>query len=237
MQRKIVVISAGLSVPSSTRMLADQLSHATSRQLADLGADAEITVVELRDLAVDIAQNFSAGFAPPALAEAFARVADADGLIAVTPVFSASYSGLFKSFFDLLAPKALTGMPVIIGATGGSTRHSLALDFAVRPLFSYFRARTMPTAVYAAPDDWGAGDPPLAGDVAESGLDVRVNLAARELAAAMAEGFTSQQPAAPAHGVASDGLATGRNVQRARRTAELTESLPFEQLLAQISPR
>ncbi len=237
MQRKIVVISAGLSVPSTTRMLADQLSRATSRQLADLGVDADITVVELRGLAVDIAQNFVTGFAPPALAAAIARVMDADGLIAVTPVFSASYSGLFKSFFDLLDPKALEGMPVVSGATGGSTRHSLVLDFAVRPLFSYFHARTMPTAVYAAPDDWGAGDPLMAGEMAVGGLDVRVNRAAKEFAAAIAEGFTSLPRGVTAHGVESGGLATGGNVQRARREAELTQSLPFEQLLAQISPR
>ncbi|MCY0904852.1 CE1759 family FMN reductase [Arthrobacter sp. H14-L1] len=237
MQHKLVVISAGLSVPSSTRMLADQLSHATARQLAELVGNAEIIVVELRDLAVDIAQNFVTGFAPPALAAALAQVTDADGLIAVTPVFSASYSGLFKSFFDLLDLEALAGMPVIIGATGGSTRHSLVLDFAIRPLFSYFRARTMPTAVYAAPDDWGAGDPLLAGDMAAGGLDVRVNRAAKELAAAMAEGFTSPASTVTAHGDEPVGPASSRNVQRARRAAELTESLPFEQLLAQISPR
>ncbi|MBG0739732.1 NAD(P)H-dependent oxidoreductase [Paeniglutamicibacter antarcticus] len=237
MQRKIVVISAGLSVPSSTRMLADQLSHATSRQLAVLGIDAEITVVELRDLAVDIAQNFVTGFAPPALAAAIAQVTDADGLIAVTPVFSASYSGLFRSFFDLLDPKALVGMPVISGATGGSTRHSLVLDFAVRPLLSYFRARTMPTAVYAAPEDWGAGDPLVAGGKAVAGLDVRVNQAAKELAAAMGEGLMSLPTEITAHGLGSDDLPTARNVQRARHEAEMTQSLPFEQLLAQISPR
>ncbi len=218
MQRKIVVISAGLSVPSSTRILADQLARATSGQLADFGAEAEIDVVELRDLAVDIAHNFVTGFAPAPLAAAIARVTDADALIAVTPVFSASYSGLFKSFFDLLDPKSLAGMPVIIGATGGSTRHSLVLDFAVRPLFTYFRARTMPTAVYASPDDWGASDSTV------GGLDVRVAQAAGELAGTIA----------PLAGGVAD---QGRKDKRARHEAELTQSLPFEQLLAQISPR
>ncbi len=64
----------------------------------------------------------------------------ADGVIAVTPVFTASYSGLFKSFFDLIDPTALTGTPVLIGATGGTARHSLVLDHALRPLFAYLRA-------------------------------------------------------------------------------------------------
>ncbi|MDQ6740804.1 MAG: FMN reductase [Actinomycetota bacterium] len=218
MQRRIVVISAGLSVPSSSRMLADQLARATSAQLADRGIAAETVVIELRDLAVDIAHNLVAGFAPAPLAAAIARVTDADALIAVTPVFSASYSGLFKSFFDLLDPKSLEAMPVIIGATGGSTRHSLVLDFAVRPLFNYFRARTVPTGVFAAPEDWGSGDS------AVGGLDLRVAQAARELAGMIvpvSAGLTEQ----------------GRQDKRARHEAELTRSLPFEQLLAQISPR
>ena len=76
-------------------------------------------------------------------------------LIAVTPIFAASYSGLFKTFFDVLEEDALAGKPVLLGATAGTARHSLALDHALRPLFAYLRAVAVPTGVFAAADDWG----------------------------------------------------------------------------------
>ncbi|WP_326721446.1 MULTISPECIES: CE1759 family FMN reductase [unclassified Streptomyces] len=169
---KLVVVSAGLSVPSSTRLLADRLAAATVGETS-----ADIQVVELRDLAVEIAHNFTNGFPGRALAAAFEAVAAADGLIVVTPVFSASYSGLFKSFFDVLSVSdkdALAGKPVLIAATGGSARHSLVLEHALRPLFSYLRAVVVPTAVYAASEDWGA-----------EGLASRIDRAAGELAGLM----------------------------------------------------
>ncbi|HEY8293952.1 MAG TPA: CE1759 family FMN reductase [Micrococcaceae bacterium] len=215
-ERRIVVISAGLGVPSSSRMLADQLGSAVVAQLAEVGTTARIDVVELRDLAVDIANNLVTGYAPPALAQAIDAVVNADALIVVTPVFSASYSGLFKSFFDLLDPQGLEGLPVLIGATAGSARHSLVLDFAVRPLFSYFRSRVMPTGVFAGPGDWGAG----AGD--GGGLDLRIARAAGELAGVLSD----LSPASSALG--------DKKALRTERDRAKLESLPFEQLLANI---
>ncbi|MGW2688727.1 FMN reductase [Streptomyces sp. NPDC001414] len=167
---KLVVVSAGLSVPSSTRLLADRLAAAVGRE----AAGTEIEVVELRDLAVEIAHNFTNGFPGRRLAAALEAVTAADGVIAVTPVFTASYSGLFKSFFDVLDQEALVGKPVLIAATGGTARHSLVLDHALRPLFAYLRAVVVPTGVYAASEDWGA-----------EGLESRVERAAGELAALM----------------------------------------------------
>lgn len=166
---KLVVVSAGLSVPSSTRLLADRLAAAVGRQ-----TPVAVEVVELRELAVEIAHNFTNGFAGKHLAAAQDAVAGADGLIVVTPVFSASYSGLFKSFFDVLDKDALAGKPVLIGATGGTGRHSLVLEHALRPLFAYLRAVVVPTGVYAASEDWGA-----------DGLAARIERAAAELAALM----------------------------------------------------
>ncbi|MFF1698333.1 FMN reductase [Streptomyces sp. NPDC058257] len=169
---KLVVVSAGLSVPSSTRLLADRLAAATGRH-----TDVEIQVVELRDLAVEIAHNYVTGFLGPELSAAAQAVKSADGLIVVTPVFSASYSGLFKSFFDVLTvldKDAIAGTPVLIAATGGTARHSLVLEHAMRPLFAYLRAVVVPTAVYAASEDWGA-----------DGLDERVERGAAELAGLM----------------------------------------------------
>jgi FMN reductase len=156
--RRITVLSAGLGVPSSSRLLADQLSAAAERQLSSAGFRVQVDVVELRDLAVDIANNFVTGYAAPRLAEVIAGVGASDGIIAVTPVFSASYSGLFKSFIDVLDPKSLDGKAVLLGATGGTDRHQMVLDYAMRPLFSYLRTRTAPTGVFAGPQDWGTTD-------------------------------------------------------------------------------
>ncbi|MEV6053124.1 CE1759 family FMN reductase [Streptomyces sp. NPDC052107] len=166
---KLVVVSAGLSVPSSTRLLGDRLTTAVASR-----AEADVEVIELRDLAVEIAHNFTNGFAGKALAAAQDAMAGSDGLIVVTPVFSASYSGLFKSFFDVLDKEALVGKPVLIAATGGTARHSLVLEHALRPLFAYLRAVVVPTGVYAASEDWG-----------EEGLAGRIERAAQELAGLM----------------------------------------------------
>jgi FMN reductase len=103
-------------------------------------------------------------------------VASADGLIAVTPIFTASYSGLFKTFFDVLETDSLTDKPVLVAATGGTERHSLALEHALRPLFAYLRAVVVPTAVYAASSDWGSGG------TGGNGLSERINRAADQLA-------------------------------------------------------
>jgi FMN reductase len=172
--RRIAVVSAGLSQPSSTRLLADRLADATSRRLQELGIDVTVDVVELRDIAQDVTNNLVTGFPSAKLEAAIEKVTTADGVIAVTPIFTSSYSGLFKSFIDVLDPQSITGMPVLIGATGGTERHSLALDYAMRPLFSYLHAVVMPTAVYAASSDWGS---------AEGGLADRIDRAAGELAA------------------------------------------------------
>ena len=181
-RRTVVVVTAGLSRPSTSRLLADQLAAATDRALRlDLGElgrpDAvDVEVIELRDLAHALTDNLLTGFASGTLADAVRRVADADAVIAVSPIFSASYSGLFKTFFDVLEDGALDGKPVLLGATAGTARHSLALDFAMRPLFAYLRADVVPTAVFAASEDFGTGG-------STRGLSARVERAGRELAA------------------------------------------------------
>ena len=188
--RRITVISAGLGVPSSSRLLADQLAASAERQLAAAGYAVDIEVLELRDLAVDIANNFVTGYAAPRLAEVIAGVEASDGLIAVSPVFSASYSGLFKSFIDVLDPKSLEGKAVLIGATAGTDRHQMVLDFAMRPLFTYLRTRIAATAVFAGPQDWGNNDD------GGSPLSVRVDRAAGEFVALLQDSGPQQKPAA-----------------------------------------
>ncbi len=156
--RRLAVVSAGLSSPSSTRMLADRLTAASVRQLAARDIQVEVDVFELREYAHDITNNLLTGFAPAALDSMVNAVVSADALIAVTPIFSTSYSGLFKSFIDVLDPDSLTGKPVLIGANAGTPRHSLAIDYAIRPLFAYLHAEPVSTGVFAASSDWGAGD-------------------------------------------------------------------------------
>lgn len=155
--KRIVIISAGLSTPSSTRQLADRLGGDAAALLRERGVEVEAQVFELRDLAHDITNHLLMGFAPPKLQEALDAVSSADGLIAVTPIFSTSYAGLFKSFIDVIDPQALTDLPVLIGATGGTSRHSLAIDYAIRPLFTYLHAIPVTTGVFAATSDWGDG--------------------------------------------------------------------------------
>jgi FMN reductase len=152
---KIAVVSAGLTTPSSTRLLADQLTAAVRDDLDGRGTQYEVRVFELRELAHDLTNNLLTGFPSKELGEVLEYVVQADALIAVTPTFSASYNGLFKMFFDVLDDKALVGKPVLIGATGGTERHSLVLDYALRPLFAYLQAVVVPTGVYAASSDWG----------------------------------------------------------------------------------
>ena len=205
----VVVVSAGLSTPSSTRLLADRLAASTAEALEEV----EVVHVELRDLAHDLTDHLLTGFPSPRLASALAQVGDADGVIAVTPVFSASYSGLFKTFFDVLEPGALDGTPMLVAATAGTARHSLVLDHALRPLFSYLRAVVVPTGVFAATDDFGS---------AGTDLDARITRAAGELATLAGK---------------RAGGASGPDASRTRRTTqdELAEPTPFEELLARAS--
>ena len=187
--KRLAVVAAGLSQPSSTRLLADRLTEATVRAAGD---EVEVTVVELRDVAQDITNNLLTGFPSPKLEAAIETVTGADALIAVTPIFTTSYSGLFKSFIDVLDPAALTDLPVLIAATGGSERHSLALDYAMRPLFTYLHAVVVPTSVYAASSDWGS-----TGDAGAGALPDRIDRAARELATLAKESDRSSRMVDP----------------------------------------
>jgi FMN reductase len=186
-ERSIVVLSAGVSQPSSTRLLADRLRDATVAELAARGITADVETVELRDLAHAVVDMTLTGFASGELARVIEKVEAADGIIAVTPIFTASYAGLFKSFVDVLGKDALVGRPVLLGATGGTGRHSLTLDYALRPLFTYLRADVATTAVFAATDDWASDDE-------VNPLPARIRRAGRELAEMVAD----REPSAPA---------------------------------------
>jgi FMN reductase len=191
--RTLAVVSAGLSVPSSTRLLADRVGAAAVAARGVGGAAPPVLVGELRAHARDLADNLLTGFPNESLRAAVETVDGADGLIAVTPIFSASYSGLFKTFFDVLDKDALVGKPVLMGATAGTARHSLALEFAMRPLFAYLRTTVVPTGVFAASEDWAGG-----GDV-DHALAGRIERAAGELAD-LVSGLPPSAPTDPLQG-------------------------------------
>jgi FMN reductase len=209
-ERTLVVISGGLRSPSSTRLLADRLTEATVAELAARDVTVHVRVVDLREYAHDITNNMLTGFASPALQDVLDTLARADGVIAVTPIFNASYSGLFKSFFDITDEASLVDKPVLIGATGGTARHSLALEHAVRPLFAYLRAVVVSTAVYASAEDWAseagsAGEFEIRGARSDNGpahgrsdsaLRARIERAARELAGHVVR-YQHHEPADP----------------------------------------
>jgi FMN reductase len=201
-QRSVVVVSAGLRQPSSTRLLADRLAAGAEGHLREAGVDVRIETIEVRDHATDLTNNLLTGFPSPTLEAAISAVLAADGLIAVSPIFNASYSGLFKVFFDVIERDGLNGMPVLLAATGGTARHSLALEYTFRPLFAYLDAAVVSSAVFAAPEDWaqGGGDP-------EPSLVERIERATREFAMAV--------------------VARGTRT----RTDPFEEPVPFEQLL------
>jgi FMN reductase len=216
---RLAVVAAGLSQPSATRLLADQLAVATRRSLEARGAELQIDVIELRDHAHDLVNNLLSGFPSGELSTVMDTVRRAHGLVVVTPIFNASYSGLLKVFCDVLDPESLAGKPVLVCATGGTARHSLALEHALRPLFVYLRAVVVPTAVFAASEDWGSGD-----SARESSLAARIDRAAGELAGLMRSGAS-----------APDGYAAAPDPY-APAPDPYDDPVPFETLLAAQKP-
>ncbi|MEO6997140.1 MAG: CE1759 family FMN reductase [Terracoccus sp.] len=166
----LAVITAGLTQPSSTRLLADRLTEAVVRALRDTADTTEpsdevvVEVVEVRDVAHDLTNHVLTGFASPELQVRLDAITEADAVIVVTPIYAASFSGLFKVLVDVLPTDALRDTPVLLGATGGTARHSLAIDHALRPLFAHLGALVAPVAVFAASDDWGSKDAGLLGE-------------------------------------------------------------------------
>ncbi|MCC4599093.1 FMN reductase [Xanthomonas melonis] len=146
---RIVAVSGGMQRPSRTVALAEHL--------LDLIADrvpCERHLVELGALAPQFAGALRRSQLPVMLELELARVEQADVLVVATPVYRGSFTGLFKHFFDFIHQDALIDTPVLLAATGGSERHALVIDHQLRPLFSFFQARTLPLGVYATDRDF-----------------------------------------------------------------------------------
>ena len=175
---RLTVVSAGTSDPSSSRLLADR----TAERVTELAARHENTVstsvIELRELNNDISTALVSQLVTPKLQQAVTALRQADAIIASTPVYKAGPSGLFTSFFHTLDNDLLIGKPVVLAATAGTARHALVAEDQMRPMFAYLRAMTVPTSLFAAPEDWS--DP---------ALNKRIERAAVELVVLMESGF------------------------------------------------
>jgi FMN reductase len=217
--KRIVVVSAGTGNPSSTRQLTDRIAQKSLDLLEQAGTPATAYVVELGPLAVDTARAAVAGFPGEQIQAAIDRLAAADAIIAGTPVYKAGISGLFKSFVDVLDNDLIVAKPVLLAATGGTPRHALVIDDQMRPLFAYMRALTLPTSVYAAPQDWGSAD-----------LGARIERAATELAVMVRAGVEQQ---VAEHAWSSYQHEFAGNASRADRTAgDLDFDSPLMRLAA-----
>jgi FMN reductase len=177
----LVVVTAGASDPSSTGMLADRLAARTVAAAREHDLEVGVSVLELRTMATEIAAAIVSQNLGPKLTDAVEKLAAADGLIAATPIYKAGVSGLFKSFFDVLDNDLLIAKPVALAATAGTARHALVVDEAMRSLFAYMRTLTIPTAVFAATEDW-----------ADNGLEKRIDRAALELLLLMESRFAAK---------------------------------------------
>ena len=192
---KIVAISAGLSDASAATQLARAIAESTLAGATPevgrrntSGGEQNTTppdVISLRAYARDIADAMTLGFPSEKLEALFQKVAGADAVVAVAPVYNAMPSGLFISFFNVLPEQTLAGKPVALGATGGTPRHSLVIEQAMRPMFVYLHALIPTTAVYAATEDWGAPGEGFDG-AAGQGIAKRVEREGRELRALVA---------------------------------------------------
>jgi FMN reductase len=168
---RIVGFSGSPRRPSRTRSLVETVAAETATRtqvrhdiydLVDAGPGLG-AALQRRDLTLPAARIIDA-------------IEQADALIVGTPVYKGAYTGLFKHVFDLVEPRALVGKLVVITATGGGTRHALVVEHALRPLFGFFEALAIPTAVYASDADFTDGQ------LAEAGVLARVNGAAQQLA-------------------------------------------------------
>lgn len=174
----LVVVTAGTSDPSTTRLLADRTAQRVTELASRRGSQVTTRVIDLRELATEVTGAMVSRLVGPKLQEAIATLGEADGIIVSTPVYKAGPSGLFTSFFQVLDNDLLIAKPTVLAATAGTARHALVVDEQLRSLFAYLRATSVPTSLFAATEDWN--DP---------ALNKRIDRAALELLLLMESGF------------------------------------------------
>jgi FMN reductase len=166
---RVVSVSGSLSTASRTSLLV----KAVVRSIASV-ISAETRCLELGQLGPLVGPHLQRESLPREAEQALAWVENAHIIVAGSPVYKGAYTGLFKHFFDFVDPAALVDIPVVLAATGGSDRHALVVEHALRPLFSFFRAHTIPTSLYATADAFKDDE------IIDPGLRERVALAAQQ---------------------------------------------------------
>ncbi|GAB2468166.1 FMN reductase [Conyzicola lurida] len=146
---KVVAVSGSLHSPSKTTALVREI-------LASIGSHVEVDahLIEISEIGPEFAGALTRDQLPDSVERELRLVESADLLIVASPVYRASFTGLFKHFFDFVGQYALVDTPVLLAATGGSDRHALILEHQFRPLFGFFQALTLPIGIYANNSDF-----------------------------------------------------------------------------------
>lgn len=141
---KVVAVSGSLTHPSRTTALVEAIVEAFGRVIP-----IEPHLITLNSLGPHLGGVLTRGELPPEAEAELQRIEAADLLVVATPVYRASFTGLFKYLFDFVDQYALVDTPVLLAATGGSERHALIIEHQLRPLFGFFQALALPVGVYA----------------------------------------------------------------------------------------
>lgn len=150
---RVVAVSGSLHEPSKTTALLTAIADAVAER-----TDVEVTLIELTAIGPDLAGALRRDQLNPLIEEQLRAIEEADLLIAGSPVYRASFTGLFKHLFDFVGQYALVGKPVLLAATGGGERHALIIEHQLRPLFAFFQALTLPLGVYASDSDFAGSE-------------------------------------------------------------------------------
>ena len=153
----IVAVSGSLHSPSKTTVLVREILEGFATALrSGAGNDLEVEthLIELSDIGREFSGALSRDDLSPIAEDALRRIESATLLIVASPVYRASFTGLFKHVFDFVGQYSLIDKPVLLAATGGSDRHALIIEHQFRPLFSFFQAITLPIGVYASDTDF-----------------------------------------------------------------------------------
>ncbi|WP_232411182.1 MULTISPECIES: FMN reductase [unclassified Methylophilus] len=146
---KVTAVSGSYKLPSRTAALVEAITQTLGQQLP-----IDLHVIELSEIGSSLVASYDPKALPVKVQKDIQAIETADLLVVATPVYRASYTGLFKHLFDLVDYEALVDVPVLLAATGGSERHALIIDHELRPLFSFFQALTLPIGVYATEADF-----------------------------------------------------------------------------------
>lgn len=192
---RIVGFTGNLQRPSKTRALAESLAEAVGAHLR-----ADIRLFDMLDAGTGLGAAWSRDLLPLPARRIVEAIEGADALIVGSPVYKGAYTGLFKHLFDFVDPAALVGKPVILSATGGGPRHALVVEHSLRPLFGFFSAHTIPSAVYGSDADFRDGV------LVDPGVKARIEDAAGQLADLLqARAARAGTPDAPVTAFASAG--------------------------------